>query len=327
MTISLSHDFLTGGPFVKSFHATVLFAAIMLVVGPVTDAEAGPKTLKEWSEHKKLPKKMQLGNHKPIVKKLKEQELRPKTVGLITFAIWDTGSYKYSAMAHTYGGVYETKTYLTPDGANHFATKFAETGVAALKKAFAAHDMQLLEPIEFAKTSEQQEVYREFEVEVGGLMKGTLATVDFLKKNKETTAAATGYKFTPAHLSLGDKKTKYSLEELRVAMGVDAVAVLITETYSDKKNVATGPIRLVMWGHNPVPKPGNKLARISWAPSAPYADGFFTQGGLNFAKMRKGEIESEDYAGYDVIVETLADEVLKKFDEEFDKGKAPKAKD
>ncbi len=40
--------------------------------------------------------------------------------------------------------------------------------------------------------------------------------------------------------------------------------------------------------------------------------------------MKKGKIVSEEYKGYDGIVEALANKVLEQFDEQFEKGKPAK---
>jgi hypothetical protein len=296
---------------------------LALLLAAFSAGHAGDDPLKEWAEDKKLAKKIVLYPHASAnaVKKLKESGFAaPKKVGLISFYLWDVGEYKFNAMANAYGGTYERTSQLTPKGANHFATKLAELGVPALKKAFAAHGMDLLEPVDFISTEEQRQAYVTFQLPTGKLGGATLAVADWMQKNPKASSAAAGYSGINTHLWM-DAKGLTALEDLRQKLGLDAMVVLANTSNSDAKEVRLDGIQLSMYGHNPVPIPAMKIAQIAWSPGAPYAQGMFGKGfqGTVIAEMKKGEVKAEFYEGYDVILETLADESLKVFDEQYGK--------
>ncbi len=307
----------------RSLYVFFLIALFSLSAAP-SDVQARVKNLEYWAGKSRLEKKMQTLPHltRNEVRKLKSSIGKPKRVGLVSVYIFDTGSYKYSAMAHTYGGTYAQMSGLSFSGANHFATRLAEESVPGLKKAFADHGMELLTPTEFVKTEEQFNALNDFKLKQGRMAKVTKRLVSFFEKNPKMSAAANGFPYIPANVFV-DAQSKGSLEELRKALGLDAIAVLSHNTVSSKKNIGHIKIELNLFGPNPNPMPKNKLARIAYSEGAVYAMGFFGRGykGSLIAVMRKGEIKSEDYKGLTRIVEVLGDETLKSFEKEYEKGK------
>ena len=305
---------------------TLLWSLICVLALGVGGGSASAKkgaTFEKWSQDKKLEKKMILGRWAPSVKKLKAEGLRPQKVGLISHMIWDYGEVEFSAFAYRYGGTYMRQSGLSSAGGNHFASRMAEVSVPHLKTAFEAHGMELLTPDEFADTDEKRQTYLEFELPFGKLARSTMAMVDAMRKNPELSASALGFKAAPAHLWATDKKARLAMEELRKAMGLDAVVVVCSETRSGAKFFGVAKIDLMMFGHNPDPMPKQKIAQGSWADMVAYASGTFGKGfeGALIADIKKGEITSEDYTGFGEVTGALANAVLTKFDEEFEAGK------
>lgn len=293
-------------------------AAIAVTTIVCATTAGAAETLAQWAANEKLPNKMVIYGHgMGAVGKLQESGIaRPKRVGLVSFYLWDSGSYEFNAMARAYGGTYERTAGLTPKGANHFATRLAESGVPALKKAFAAHGMELLEPVEFVTSDAMRQTYVGFDLPMGGLGKATMNMAQWIERTPKASSAAAGYTGMHAHL-WQDAKMLTALEELRVAMGLDAIAILANSSTSDKDGVWLTGVDLLMYGANPVPKPPQKIAQYAWSPGALYGKGNFGKGfkGAPIATMNKGHVTSESYDGYDRIVETLARQVLARFDE------------
>ncbi len=300
-------------------------AVLVLACGGSSMAGKGKQnpTFEDWSKDKKLEKKMLLGRWTSNVKKLKADGLRPKKVGLISHMIWDFGQHEFSALAYSYGGTYMRQSGLSGAGGNHFASRLAEESVPQMKEAFRVHGMELLTPSEFADTDARKQAYLEFELPFGKLAKATMSIVDHLRKNPDLKSSALGFKAVPAHLWATDKKARLAMEELRKAMGLDAVVVICSETRSSEWHFGIAKIDLMMFGHNPDPMPAQKIARVAWADMVPYASGTFGKGfgGAIIAKMNKGQIQTEDYAGFGEVVGALAGAVLTKFDEDFETGK------
>ena len=104
----------------------------------------------------------------------------PKRVGLISFYVFDTGTYEYNAMNAVYGSPSFTdasgksfvkvgETFgLNDRQANIFATLFAERAVPRMKELFSEKGMTLLTPVEFLENEAQLEAYFSFELPKSG---------------------------------------------------------------------------------------------------------------------------------------------------------------
>ncbi len=283
----------------------------------------GPPTLAQIATEKNIEKRV--GVNLPLtanVKKMKDAGIpAPKRVGLISFYLWDEGEVKYNAMARVYGGTYESTSGLSPKGANHFATKLGEQGIPVLKKVFALHDMELLEPVEFVTTEEQKQAYVNFALPRGKIGGAGKAVLNWASRSPKVSSAAAGYNGIPVHLWM-DAHGLRALEELRVLMGLDALVVLGNTSGSGAGGVALNGIYLTMYGINPIPKPPQKLAQIAYAPLMPLAMGGFGFGKdywTPLAHTKKGKITGEYYEGYAKAVETLADVTLVAFDKQYGK--------
>jgi len=307
-------------------HAAMLATTCLALLLASAPALAG-KDLADWADDPaKLEKKVFQEGFVPGVRQLKLHEGpgRPEKVGLLSFMVWDVGELEFSALALRYGGTYKQTSGLSEEGGNHFATQFESQSIDDLKEAFAAHDMQLLTPDEFADTDAKRAAYVGFDMPLGGLSKATMAIVDAVHKNPEVSASARGYKAIPAHLFFGDPKLREAMEDLRTELQLDALAVVCTTTHSSKKEVGVAKIELVMWGPNPQEKPKQKIAQAMWAPLTTYAFGHFGPKsgfkGSTVAELKKGEISEESFDGYGEVVGGLANATLTAFDEEYVKG-------
>ncbi|NOZ08046.1 MAG: hypothetical protein GXO91_04100 [FCB group bacterium] len=305
-------------------HFRFVFGVIIFWILLSSLSFAGEKTLADWAKNeKKLYKKILTLSHEiNSVKQLQQNGTRPVRVGLISVYLYDTSDFKFNAMAHTYGGVYQTSFGLSEKGANIFTTEMAEIAVPQLKTAFKDHGMELLTPEEFLQTDQQKKSYSEYQLEMSGLAKATLSIADWLKKNPTASGAATGYRSIMTHL-FTDATALTSLENLRQSLGLDALAVLSHTSSSNKKGVWLSGVDVFMYGPNPVPKPPQKIAAKFWSPGTMYAHGHFAKGfkSSQIVRWKKGKNAKSDYTGYDVIVNTLADKALDAFDEMYAKKK------
>jgi len=147
---------------------------------------------------------------------------------------------------------------------------------------------------------------------------------------------------TPTHLWL-DAGVLGALEELRVALGLDALAAVANLSGSNPKTVGFGGASLSIFGPNPEPKP-EKFAKY-WFPGLQYVTGTFGKGfkGLTFAHWSKGKsgntttvldpisgqktaysgksIERVEYDGYEGIIDALARKTLEELDKRLSRGK------
>ncbi len=296
---------------------------ILLLMGSlsVTVSLAGKKgkSFKYWAEGDKAYKKVWFGPAPDSMKRFNKVGF-PKRVGLISVYIFDTGSFEFSAMARTYGGTYQKTFGLNKRGANEFSSQFAKRGVPALKKQFAEFGMELVTPVEFLETDEQKRAYIDFKLPEGGLQKFTKAVRKVLDKNPHASGAADGFKMIPVHLWT-DKEILRALDELRITLGLDGLAVLSNFTSSNKKSVMFSGAALDIYGPNPDPEP-EKYAKY-WTPSILYSRGTFGKGvkGFPFAFWKKGVVQSAAYEGYEVIINSLAKRTLDEMQKAYDKGK------
>jgi hypothetical protein len=320
----------------------ILLAALLL--GMTTSASmAGKKdTFQTWAEGDKAYKKVWFGP-KPGQLKHMEPGKYPRRVGLISFYLFDTGSFEYSALAATYGGTYMKKSGLNSRGANIFATEFALRSVPLMKQRFAEHDMELLTPLEFLETEEQTQTYLDFRLPESGMQKFGKAMVSFFDNNPHADGAADGYAMIPAHLWL-DQEVLTVLEELRVSLGLDALAVVSNLTTSNPGTVIFGGASLGIYGPNPEPRPEEKYAKYWW-PGLAYVSGTFGKGfkGIEFAYWDKekertdtitnpldgssttywgSSIERVEYDGYEAIIDAMTRKTLEEMDDRFGKAKA-----
>lgn len=301
----------------KFFLFVTLFSAVSLLTAPALAAQ----TLSDWATSDKLEKKIisyPIGNE---IRSVKAAGIHVRRVGLVSFYILDTGNFAYNAMADTYGGKTKEIARLSGEGANYFATLMAMESVDGMKKVFALHGMDLLTPTEFITDDHQLEALRTFKLKQGNAAGITKAVYGYLQKNPQTSAAAQGFAFIPAAAFI-DAPTKTSMEELRQALGLDALLVVQNTTASSKKAVSHIGTEMYLFGPNPLPVPEIKIARMSYSEGATYAHALFAKGykGSEIARMKKLTVTSVNLDGYTAIMKRTTNELLKRFEENYNKG-------
>ena len=314
-----------------------------LIVFMATSASFAKKnaTFEAWAEGDKAYKKVWFGPGPSQLKHM-DPSKHPKRVGLISVYVYDTGNFKFSALAATYGGSYFETFGMNARGANMFATEFAQRSESVLKARFAEHGMELLTPVEFLETEEQTQAYLNFRLPESGMQKFAKGMRSFFEKNPHADGAADGYAMIPTHLWI-DKEMLTTLDELRVTLGLDALAVVTNLTSSNKKSVIFAGASLAIYGPNPEPRPEEKYAKYWW-PALVYVGGTFGKGfkGIEFAYWSKDKdstksvtnpvsgntttyrgsgIERAEFAGYEGIIDALARKTLEEMDKRFRKGK------
>ena len=298
----------------------LLTAAALAATLTATIAAAGADPLSEWTEDPEdVIDRVWIAPPHANGDKLKGAGKMPVKAGLVSFYIFDTGDFKFNAMAATYGGTVSTTVGLKEHAANTYASELARLGVPALKKEFADAGMTLLTPVEFLQTDEQKRAYADFVLPRGGFARAALKVVDWVEKSPQVEGGADGYKMITTHL-WQDAEGLTALEGLRAALGLDALVVVANTTSSSAKGVILGEVRLEMYGTNPVPKPEGRLASIGWTPGIPYVKGNFGKGfkGAQLAVLSGGEEKSASYAGYDIVAGALAKASLKDLRESQD---------
>ena len=319
--------------------SSIMALVAVLAAGAALAGKAD--TFQDWADWEKAYKKVWFGPGPTQLKQMKTEDF-PKRVGLLSFYLFDTGIHKFNAMAATYGGTYSKKFGMNADGANMFSTEFASRGVPVLKERFAEHGMELLTPVEFLENQAQIDAYHNFELPKSGWQKFAKGVQGWLDKNPHADGAADGYAMIPTHLWV-DPGILRVLDELRVALGLDALAVVSNTTATNQKTVAFVSAALGIYGPNPVPKP-EKFAKY-WTPSLVYVAGTFGKGfkGLEFAWWSKkstgksttitnpisghkttysgNSIERAEYDGYEGIIDGLARRTLEEMDKRIGKSK------
>jgi len=298
-----------------------------------TTALAKPKTFAEIAEDPaKVAKQVWFGPDHASFKNVGQVGAPPR-IGLLSFYLLDTGTYKFNAMAAVYGPTYMNlstgQTYrkagesfvLTDQAANIFATELAEIAVPKLKEVFAANGMELLTPLEFIKTEEQKAAYISFELPETGFQKFTAGALKILDKNPHANAAADGFLMIPTHIFSGNRDALAALESLRQQLGLDAFVVVVNNSATDKKNVAYLGTQMLFYGPNPDPLPDNKMQAKYWTAMIPYPSGTYGKGfkGISIYDLKNETKPS--YDGFDVVIGAIAGESIAKMNKAIEKSK------
>lgn len=314
-------------------HVFKLVALSALSVLITTSALAAPKTFAEiGADAAKAAKKVWFGPDHASFKKVGQIGAPPR-VGLLSFYMFDTGTYEFNAMAATYGPTYINLSTgqkyrkagesfgLTDRAANIFATELAEIAVPKLKEVFVSHGMELLTPLEFIETDEQKVAYVDFRLPETGFQKFTAGALKFLDKNPHANAAADGFLMIPTHIFSGNRDALRALETLRERLGLDAFVVVVNNSVTDKKNVAYLGSQMLFYGPNPEPLPENKMQAKYWTAMIPYPSGTYGKGfkGISIYDIKKGT--KPDYTGFDNVIVAIASESIGRMNKAIAKTK------
>jgi len=261
----------------------------------------------------------------------------PKRVALVSFYAYDPGN-THGFGSPYFGGRSESTRQLTRDGAGLVATLLHDQGIAALKGALKAYDMELLTPDEFLDTDARREFYDSFELQLGWGTKFGKAAEGSGKENKlnkaqRLSAVAPGYRLfrlvygeNMRPMKQGDKKIAKSLGyDLAKGLGVDATLVICNYSKATKKEGLLEGVYFYLFGPNGVP--GDQEAFTYW-PGHMYVglrlDGFDVpmlefgkpdkksssysssgSGDFRVDSMSEAGIVSVDFAGYERILAAL----------------------
>jgi hypothetical protein len=199
----------------------------------------------------------------------------PKRVALVSYYSLDIGNYEENGpYARAATGWYISQSIdITGAGLALFNQALHDAGIEAMKKAFAAHGMELLTPPEYLDTDGKKAAYDAFKLETGG--KGSLTGI-LNKMNKaefKLTDAAQGYHLIDLPRLNASNEAKFGLalqggskpvfeglgHDLAAALGVDAVMVVYNVLQADKKSINMIGNYAYVFGPNPVPSTGQSL--------------------------------------------------------------------
>lgn len=238
-------------------------------------------------------------------------ETAPRRVGLVSFYVADKGSG-----SGTYLSSVREFTFLTQDGASHFAERYLAQGASALQAAFAAAGMELLTPDQFLDTDEKREAYRQYRLEMGRAARMLLGAMSNLEAGANSgaklnqSAVAPGYRLLPAHAAAGAPAVANSLEELRQSLGLDALVIIRNGSNSNARSVELAEVQLMMYGPNPVPRQEG-VRYIGRQDGHLYVDATLPlRRPAEVATLRRDAIASESYEGYERILAAVATAAL-----------------
>ena len=302
-----------------------------------TTAIAAPKTFSDiGSDPGKTAKKVWFGPDHADFRKIGDIGA-PQKVGLLSFYLFDTGTYEFNAMAATYGS--QVAIGLLPDenetalvrvseswglddrAANIYATLLANKSVPMLKEVFAENGMTLLTPAEFIQNEAQLHAYKEFRLPETGFQKFTQGALNFLDKNPHANGAAHGFRLIPTHIFSGNRESLRALEHLRQSLELDAFVVIVNNSVTNKKQVAYTGSQMLFYGPNPVPFPDHKLKQKYWTALIPYPSGTYGKGFKGLPLFHNKEKKLASLEGYDVVVAAIASSSIAKMNKAIAKSK------
>jgi len=131
------------------------------------------------------------------------------------------------------------------------------------------------------------------------------------EKSIKIGAAIEGYKNWTVYEGIPTPWTNNMLAQITNAMGVDAV-LLVSNKLDLSKNVGFATTYMTMVGKNPIPREEGKKY-----PGLSYSDGmYYAQAGLRMPKpielatLKKKQIQTENYEGFDVAMKLLVERML-----------------
>jgi len=235
----------------------------------------------------------------------------PKRVALVSFYLVDpgksTGSY-YSSV--------RTFHWLTKDGASHFADRLYQQGLAGLRESLGRHGMELLTHDQFLDSDEKRRAYNDYELKQSMAVRLLLGAVGNVVKAANSgkkidqSAVAPGYRLLPAHVGPADPTVGQSLNELREALGVDALLIVKNGLVSDEKNVHFADVQVMLYGPNPIAKKEGVMY-VQYKEGQCYVDAILAlKKPAEVAAFKKKAIAKEDYSGYEAVLAAAADRAM-----------------
>ncbi len=223
---------------------------------------------------------------------LQRLEGPPRTIALVSFYVVNAGRSPGS--------------YTATDGVNRFAQGLHETGIGALREAFAAHDIEVLLP-------PHRDAYLLHELKLGAAARDGRSLKRRMGDSNENgrlvqrSAVAAGYRLLPVHFMPADPKIGNSLDDLRRDLEVDALMVLKHGVRAKSGKIRLEDVQLLIYGPNPVP-PAEGRKYKARAEAQVYIDARFEAADpMTIAEIERGEILREAFEGYAVVLQTIAD--------------------
>ncbi len=295
-------------------HAVTLTAIALAISTP---ARAG-ESLQDIAAGEDLAKRVQITKGSAPNEKgegptpnLAKLDGPPRRVALVSFYVADEGKATGSYYSST-----RTFTWLTQDGASHFADRYYERGLPALREAMSRHGMELLTHEQFLDSAEKRKAYTDYELKMSMAARLLLGAIGGIQKaaasGKELkqSAVAPGYRLLPAHPAATDPSIGASLEDLRRALGADAVLLVKNGSASDEKKVHLTDIHIMLYGPNPIPRKEGVMY-VQYKEGQCYVDAVLRlKKAAEVATFKKKSIGEENYEGYETLLATAADRAM-----------------
>jgi hypothetical protein len=125
----------------------------------------------------------------------------------------------------------------------------------------------------------------------------------------------------PTHVFSGNRDSLRALEDLRQALGLDALVTVFNTSVTDKKAVAYMGTQMLFYGPNPVPLPDNNLQAKFWTPMIPYPSGTYGKGFKGIRIFTWKSKTFEDYAGFEGVIEAVLTRSFEKMDQAIEKSR------
>jgi hypothetical protein len=207
----------------------------------------------------------------------------PKRVGLISFYIDDPkeGAYEHEGL---------------PDKSNYYANQMRDEVIRGIAAELAKNGGELVLPKDF-----EGEAYKNFVPVLDKKSKESRRLIELADEGAFVTAS--GFKMIPMANIYHDHELEVQLGKLAKDLGLDAVAIVAMTIYGEKKDVLLQGINYALIGPNPVE--GD-------ASNEDYQEGMIYSGAIMeipetilLARLKKGKVISEDYAGVDQFLQTM----------------------
>lgn len=224
-----------------------------------------------------------------------------KKIALVTYTIYAPDTYEKFVKTQL----------LTEKGINYFANKLYDKGIGEIKKTFKESGIELFTLEDM--TDEQKRILADASGStwLDKLDDKNNKLSDRYKKVEEkgvkVGTTVDGYKnWTIARHVVPPWTTKL-ITKLADALDVDAVLLISNRLAPVQKGVFYSNTTISMIGRNPIPKvgkgPGYTYGQL-------YSQITFECGSIQLAKMKKGNLLSENYEDFDVVMGMLTKKML-----------------
>jgi hypothetical protein len=247
----------------------------------------------------------------------------PDTIALVSFYIYDLGSYTVSQGGNV---VATTYTSVSEKGGNILANEILSKSIADLRAGYLRNGIVLLTPEEFLDTEEKRNFYYNEFVPNVSKMGNFLSNLE--TRHQDIAVTADYYRpldVAAAHDHLRAESLGY---DLATRLGVDGVMISATELQSSSKVVNIHGFKMSLHGPNPIPKEdkdyiGQKTGTGYYNGNA-YASGtFYFKQPIQVAEWEKKQMVNINFDGIGVILGCFPEAFFEAMVESIEKA-APK---